>query len=68
MDHAAHEPGTVDECPECRALAYEPGWYRVLRKGRSSEQGPVVIPDANEIHLEVVLPDLERSRLDEDER
>lgn len=67
MDHSAHEPGTVDECPECRALAYEPGWYRTLRDGRSTS-APVVIPDADTGHLEVVLPDLEATRPDDDER
>ncbi len=67
MDHAAHEPGTVDECPECRALAYEPGWYRTLREQRPTT-GPVVIPEADAIGLEVVLPDLERTRPEDDER
>jgi len=67
MNHSAHEPGTVDECPECRALAYEPGWYRTLRDGRATST-PLVIPDADAIHLEFVLPDLESTRPDDDER
>ena len=66
MDHAAHEPGTVDGCPECQALAYEPGWYRTLRDRRSND-GPLVLPEVDAIHLEVVLPDLEASRPDDDE-
>jgi hypothetical protein len=66
MDHTTHEPGTVDECPDCRALAYEPGWYRTLRRGPPAE-GPIVIPEADAIQLEVVLPELERSRPEDDE-
>lgn len=64
MDHATHEPGTVDECPECGALAYEPGWYRTLRDERSPE-GPVVIPETDAIH-QVLLPDLEGTRPDDE--
>ena len=65
MDHAAHEPGTVAECPECRASSYEPGWYKVLR----AQHGPaIVIPEAEPDDLEVVLPDLERLRAEDDER
>ena len=30
MDHADDEPGTMQECPECRALAVEPGWYKAV--------------------------------------
>lgn len=28
--HATHRPGTHTECSECRAVAYEPGWYAAL--------------------------------------
>ena len=57
MDHAAHEPGTVQECPECRAFSYEPGWYKSLREEHVSGRVPLVIPEAG---IEVVIPDAER--------
>jgi hypothetical protein len=57
MDHATHVPGTVQECPECRAFSYEPGWYRSLREEHVSGREPLVIPEAG---IEVVLPDAER--------
>jgi hypothetical protein len=67
MDHAAHEPGTVPDCPECRAFSDEPGWYRSLREEHASGREPLVIPEAERIgivvpevdHLGVVVPDLE---------
>lgn len=31
MNHATHEPGTVADCEECRKVALEPGWYKLLR-------------------------------------
>ena len=34
MRHADHEPGTREDCEECRDLAYEPGWYKALRDER----------------------------------
>ena len=67
MDHRDHDPGTVETCPECRALAYEPGWYQAIRRDRPTEH-PVVIPEADAIHLEVVLPDLEATRPEDDDR
>lgn len=50
MDHADHEPGTMQECPECRALAVEPGWYRALREERvGARRGDrVIVPDADD--------------------
>lgn len=31
MSHDAHHrPGTVPGCDDCRAAAYEPGWYATL--------------------------------------
>ena len=57
MDHATHEPGTVQECPECRAFSYEPGWYKSLREEHVSGRVPLVIPEAG---IEVVIPDAER--------
>ena len=78
MDHAAHEPGTVAECPECQAAAYEPSWYKALRDERVLGRGPVKIPEADpdddaavvlpdDEDIEVLLPDLEGTRRDDDE-
>ena len=30
MNHDTHLAGTVSDCPGCRAVAYEPGWYAAL--------------------------------------
>lgn len=81
MDHAAHEPGTVPDCPECRAFSYEPGWYKSLREEHVSGKEPLVIPDVgpevaenievvvpDAASLEVVLPDLENVRPEEEDR
>lgn len=75
MDHAAHEPGTVEECPECRAFSYEPGWYKSLREEHVSGREPLVIPEAGiEVvlpdaeHLDVVVPELEDVRREDEER
>jgi hypothetical protein len=68
MDHEAHEPGTVEACPACRALSYEPGWYRAMQRERASGVEPVVLPEADEIRLDVVLPDLEDVRREDEER
>ena len=68
MDHSAHEPGTVAECSECRAISYEPAWYKALREERMSGREPLVIPDLSPgSDLEVVLPDLERLRRADEE-
>jgi hypothetical protein len=56
MDHAAHEPGTVSDCPECRKFSYEPGWYRSLLADHASLREPLVIPEAEGL-IEVVLPE-----------
>ncbi|MEO8424652.1 MAG: hypothetical protein ABI595_12185 [Actinomycetota bacterium] len=61
MDHTAHEPGTVPDCPECRAFSYEPGWYRSLRAEHASGREPLVIPEA--ARLEIVLPEADHSDL-----
>jgi hypothetical protein len=29
-EHREHEAGTVSECRQCAALAYEPSWYASL--------------------------------------
>ena len=54
MDHSAHAPGTVEDCPECRALAYEPGWYKALREERVVQRRPDEIAEAEEPTVEVV--------------
>ncbi len=76
MDHRAHEPGTVAECPECRAASYEPGWYRALLEEQEPRRSRYVIPEAagDEILLpdaavtDVVVPDLEDARTDDEDR
>jgi hypothetical protein len=75
MDHAAHEPGTVPDCPECRAFSYEPGWYRSLRAEHASGREPLVIPEAERLEIvlpeagtDVVVPDLEDVRPEEEDR
>lgn len=76
MDHAAHEPGTVPDCPECRAFSYEPGWYRSLREEHVSGREPLLIPEVAPIEIvladvgvpEVVVPDLEETRPEEEDR
>ncbi len=65
MNHSSHEPGTVAECPECQATSYEPGWYKALR---ADPAATIVIPDAEMDDLEIVLPDLERIRPEDDDR
>jgi hypothetical protein len=77
MDHRAHEPGTVADCTECQTLALEPGWYKTLRSERVTGVVPdsVLVPDAGEQpvevlthespHTEVLLPELEQTRLEE---
>lgn len=32
MGHMDHDPGTFAECDECRDVAYEPGWYALLKR------------------------------------
>jgi hypothetical protein len=32
MGHMDHEAGTFAECEECQDVAYEPGWYALLRR------------------------------------
>jgi hypothetical protein len=76
MDHAAHEPGTVPDCPECRAFSYEPGWYRSLRAEHASGREPLVLPEAEPIEIvlpdaglkDVVVPDLEETGPEDDDR
>jgi hypothetical protein len=57
MAHADHEPGTRDDCEECRALAYEPGWYKALRDERVVGKDPAVVavPEPDEAEVDVVV-------------
>ena len=75
MKHADHEPGTMEECPECRALAVEPGWYKTMRDERvvSRRNDQVLVPDLDEPDADdvPVRPDIEVLDLeaaDRDER
>jgi hypothetical protein len=76
MDHSAHEPGTRQDCAECLAFSYEPGWYRSLREDHASRREPLVIPEADTLDVvipeaglpDVVVPDLEATRPEEDDR
>ena len=77
MNHADHEPGTIDDCPECRALALEPGWYKVMREDRIvARPDQVLVPEVGEPDIDVVVVevptrpdvevlDLERADIDE---
>jgi len=57
MRHADHDPGTREDCAECRELAYEPGWYKALRDERVGPPDPsvVLLPDPNEADVDVVI-------------
>lgn len=57
MDHSEHQPGTREDCPECRAIAYEPGWYKALRDERVVGRDPSVVglPEADESEMDVVV-------------
>ena len=56
MRHADHEPGTREDCEDCRALAYEPGWYKTLRDERVGPPDPTLVrlPDPQDTEVEVV--------------
>ncbi len=49
MDHSKHVPGTIPDCDECNADAYEPGWYAMLRRRAEGEDGfderVLILPD-----------------------
>ncbi len=55
--HAGHEPGTREDCEACRALSYEPGWYKAMRDERVVHRDPsiVPIPDPDEVDSDVVV-------------
>ena len=66
MNHAEHEPGTIDECPDCRGVALEPGWYKVMREDRVvARPDQVLVPEVGEPAIDVVVvevptrPDIE---------
>jgi hypothetical protein len=75
MDHAAHEPGTVPDCPECRAFSYEPGWYRSLREEHVSGREPLVLHEVEPLEIvlpeaglkDIVVPELEGTRLEDED-
>ena len=76
MDHTAHEPGTVPDCPDCLAFSYEPGWYRSLLTEHASLRDPLVIPEAGWMDVvlpeagfpDVVVPDLEAIKPEDEDR
>ena len=57
MRHADHEPGTREDCAECRDLANEPGWNNAQRDQRDVAADPsvVAVPDAEQPAVEVVV-------------
>ena len=57
MPHADHEPGTREDCDDCRALAYKPGWYKALRDERVLGKDPsvVAVPEPDEEDVEIVV-------------
>jgi hypothetical protein len=57
MAHADHQPGTREDCDDCRALAYEPGWYKALRDERVIAKNPsvVAVPEPDEAEVDVVM-------------
>jgi hypothetical protein len=57
MAHTDHEPGTREDCDDCRALAYEPGWYKALRDERVVAKDPsvVAVPEPDEAEVDVVM-------------
>ena len=64
MRHADHEPGTREDCEECRELAYEPGWYKALRDDRVGAPNPAVVrlPDPDEADVDVVVEEAPSER------
>jgi hypothetical protein len=57
MAHPDNEPGTREDCDDCRALAYEPGWYKALRDERVVARGPAVVavPDPDDADVDVIV-------------
>ncbi len=60
MQHADHEPGSREDCEECRAIAYEPGWYKALRDERvvAADTAVVAVPDADQPDVDVVVEEI----------
>lgn len=46
-DHATHQRGDVDTCPDCRQVAYEPSWYATML-AFSKEERDVILLSAEE--------------------
>lgn len=46
-DHATHQTGDVDTCPDCGQLAYEPTWYATML-AFSKEERDVILLSAEE--------------------
>jgi hypothetical protein len=63
MAHSDHEPGTREDCDDCRALAYEPGWYKALRDERvvAKDASVVAVPDPDEAEVDVVIAETPRA-------
>jgi hypothetical protein len=63
MNHECHPPGTVEECPACRSVAVEPGWYRALHEQRVLHRRPdiVAIPDSGVPDVEIVIAESRQS-------
>jgi hypothetical protein len=57
MPHGDHEPGTREDCDECKALAYEPGWYKALREERvvGKDASVVAVPEPDDAEVDVVV-------------
>ena len=64
MSHTDHEPGTREDCDDCRALAYEPGWYKALRDERVVARDPsvVAVPDPDEVEVDVIVAETSEAR------
>jgi hypothetical protein len=62
MEHVDHEPGTREDCDACLELAYEPGWYKVLRDERVGAPDPTVVrvPDPDEAEVDELIAETPR--------
>ncbi|HJX07218.1 MAG TPA: hypothetical protein VJ736_04025 [Actinomycetota bacterium] len=60
MPHADHEPGTREDCEECTALAYEPGWYKALRDERvvGRDRTVVAVPEPDDAEVDVMVNEI----------
>jgi len=68
-DHPTHEPGTREDCPDCVALAYEPGWYKSLREHRViARPSAVIVPEVDPVDAEVVVNETARAEATDEPR